>query len=158
MINDANLSKAFVQAALYPPLGIRSYGPFRQSMTLPNHSTTESNNNIITLAMIETTTAYENLDSILETPHLTGVFIGPADLSVSMGYPPSSSPRGPVLERILEICARAHEREKIAGIFCADTETAIRMKKAQFDFISVGIDTCLLANAGKQAVEEVRKE
>jgi len=155
MLNDAAASKALVHAALYPPLGVRSFGPYRQRF-VEDFSLAKSNEDMLVLAMIETAEAYKNLDSILDTPNLSGIYIGPCDLAISMGYPYSCSPSGPVLDAVLDICKRARAKGKIAGIFCLEVETAKRMLKAGFNFISVTTDSYLLTHFGKLAIDEVR--
>src|SRR6202167_2105027 len=84
MINTAADARAFAAAAKFPPVGERSWGPHR-AMTLggvPDMATylREANDHVVTLAMIETRTALENLEAILGTPGIDGLFLGPSDL------------------------------------------------------------------------------
>lgn len=157
MCNDASTCEAFVKGSLYPPLGVRSFGPYRQRFS-PEFSLAKANEEVIILAMIETAEAYKNLDSILDTPNLTGIYIGPCDLAISMGQPYSASPKGVVLETVLDICKRARAKGKMAGIFCLDAETAAFMVKSGFNFVSVTTDSQILTHYGKLAIESVRKE
>src|SRR5580692_9429034 len=88
MINTAADARAFVAAAKYPPMGERSWGPHR-AMTLggvPDMATylREANDNVITLAMIETRTALQNFEAIIGTPGIDGFFLGPSDLSIAL--------------------------------------------------------------------------
>jgi len=156
MVNTPALCQAFVSGALYPPLGVRSFGPYRQSTSIQNFTLEEANKSIITLAMIETQEAYNNLTAILETPNLSGIFIGPNDLAVSMGFPPSSFPSGKVLETVLDIAKRAREQGKLAGIFCANSQGAKFMVESGFNFVSVGMDSSILNNFGKSELEHAR--
>lgn len=72
--------------------------------------------------------AIENLDSILDLPGLDGAFVGPSDLSISLGFPPSGSPTEPVvtkaIDRVLEGCKK---RGKLRFIYCGDKERARQM-------------------------------
>jgi 4-hydroxy-2-oxoheptanedioate aldolase len=158
MVNTATICDAFVKGALYPPQGVRSFGPYRQRLTSENFSLSNSNQSVMTLAMIETAEGYRNLDSILDTPNLGGVFIGPNDLAISMGVPHSASPKGTVLTAALDICKRAHAKGKIAGIFCLDPETAKQMVQSGFDFVSVTTDTYLLSHYGKLVIDFARNK
>ena len=60
-----------------------------------------ANKNIVSFAMVETKEAVENLDAILSVPNLTGIYIGPADMSSSYGLPPKFDVReDPVFSNI----------------------------------------------------------
>ena len=86
MVNSAEEARRFVGACRYPPKGYRSFGPTRVSFYAGSDYAQHANDTVIALAMIETAQAIENLDAILDTPGLDGVYIGPADLSQSLGY------------------------------------------------------------------------
>ena len=88
MINTAADARAFAAAAKYPPVGERSWGPHRATTLagLADQSVylREANDHVITLAMIETRTALGNLDAIVDTPGIDGLFLGPSDLSIAL--------------------------------------------------------------------------
>ena len=81
MINTAADARAFAAAAKYPPVGERSWGPHRVTSLagLADQSVylREANDSVIMLAMIETRTALANLQAIVETPGIDGLFLGP---------------------------------------------------------------------------------
>ena len=85
MINSKKECEEFVSYCNYPPLGQRSFGPMRAQLIYGSDYYDNANDNIISLAMIETKEAVENIDEILSVPHLTGVYIGPGDMSSSYG-------------------------------------------------------------------------
>src|ERR1700693_5593580 len=72
MINTAADARAFAAAAKYPPIGERSWAPPRLTslagLTDQSVYLREANDNVITLAMIETRTALGNLEAIVDTP------------------------------------------------------------------------------------------
>ena len=107
--------------------------------------------------MIETAQAVENLDAILDTPTLDGVYIGPADLSQSLGHQERVDPRHPelvaVIDRILDGCKR---RGLIAGIHVGSTDYAREMVDKGFQFVTILSDGRLLAGAAKQAVDTLK--
>ena len=88
MINTPADARAFAAAAKYPPIGERSWGPHRATTLagLPDQSVylREANDHVVTLAMIETRTALDNLDAIVDTPGIDGLFLGPSDLSIAL--------------------------------------------------------------------------
>ena len=96
MINTAADARAFAASAKYPPVGERSWGPHRATTLagLPDQSVylREANDHIVTLAMIETRTALANLDAIVETPGIDGLFLGPSDLSIALSDGKNSRP------------------------------------------------------------------
>ncbi|MEM9261059.1 MAG: aldolase/citrate lyase family protein, partial [Bacteroidota bacterium] len=85
MIENAEDAAAFVRAAKYPPLGNRSFGPFRASLPHGGNYLKRANTETLCFAMIETAAAANNLTAIAATPGLDGLFIGPFDLSLSVG-------------------------------------------------------------------------
>ena len=88
MINSKEDCERFVSYCYYPPIGQRSFGPMRAQVAYGSEYYQHANKNIVSLAMIETKEAVENLDSILSVPGLTGIYIGPADMSSSYGMKP----------------------------------------------------------------------
>ena len=84
MVSNRKEAEKFVQACQYPPKGYRSFGPIRASIYGGSDYAKHADNEILKLAMIETKEALEKLDEILDTPNLDGIYIGPADLSLSV--------------------------------------------------------------------------
>ena len=88
MINTAADARAFAAAAKFPPIGERSWGPHRATMLAgiadQKDYLANANDNIVTLAMIETRTALANIDAIAATPGIDGLFLGPSDLSIAL--------------------------------------------------------------------------
>jgi len=92
MINTRDECERFVGACRYPPRGYRSFGPVRAQWTYGADYFKNSNDSVITMAMIETKQAVENLEDILTVPGLDSIYIGPNDLAISYGYGPSGVP------------------------------------------------------------------
>ena len=157
MINSAEDAARLVRYALYAPTGERSFGPTRAIMAHgPDYAQT-ANEQIVTLAMVETKQALNELDGIVATSGLTGVYIGPSDLSLSMGYTPKLDPDEPAvvsaIQRILETAKTAGIR---AGIHCLSPAYAREMISMGFDLVTVGSDVRLLTSATAAALEAVR--
>ena len=88
MINNKEECEKFVSYCRYPPLGQRSFGPMRAQLIYGSDYYNYANDQIVTLAMIETKEAVNNLDEILSVENLNGVYIGPADMSIAYGLEP----------------------------------------------------------------------
>ena len=83
MINSKEEAIDFVRASLFPPEGLRSFGPVRAKLTGTYSTLSQTNQEIIRFGMIETQDAIKNLDEIAATKNLTGLYVGPSDLSIS---------------------------------------------------------------------------
>ena len=142
-----------------PPEGRRSYGPHRAAFggaASPAEWTRAQNEHTQTWAMVETSAALDDLDGILAVPGLTGIFIGPNDLGLALGYAPTSAPDGPLLGTIESVLDRAHAAGKRAGIYCAEAEACRRMARRGFDLVSVGGDLGWLRGAASAALARAR--
>ena len=91
--------------------------------------------------MIETRQAVENVEAIVTTPHLGGVYIGPNDLALSLGLPARGDVDEPThlkaVETILTTCKRHHVP---VGIHTSSLEWSKRRLEAGFDFVTIGSD------------------
>lgn len=157
MVNTAEDAENFVRYANYAPRGTRSFGPTRAGMAYGADYWTRANETVITLAMIETTQALDNLDAIVATPNLTGVYIGPSDLSLSMGHTPRLDQDEPaVVEKITHIRETAKKAGLRTGIHCAGTDYAKRMLAEGFDLVTLGSDIRMLTSAYSTAIGEMK--
>ncbi len=149
MINTAADAKAFVAAAKYPPLGERSWGPHRATTLagIPDQKVylKEANALTVALAMIETRAALKNLDLILKTRGIDGVFVGPSDLSINLSNGAALEPVSADVERELARVAKlAKKAGKIAGVYCHSAERARELAERGFQFLAVGSDMAFL--------------
>ncbi|MBF6595708.1 MAG: 2,4-dihydroxyhept-2-ene-1,7-dioic acid aldolase [Thermaceae bacterium] len=157
MINSQAEAEAFVSACRYPPQGYRSYGPTRASLVWGSDYGAKANQTILTLAMIETAQGLEALESILDTPGLDGIFVGPNDLGLATG-------RGAGLDReqadFLEILGRiaqaAHNHGVMPGIYCGSAKYAQRMVTLGYRFIAVSSDARLLSEGARSLVAALK--
>jgi 4-hydroxy-2-oxoheptanedioate aldolase len=157
MINSAEEARRFVGACRYPPKGYRSFGPTRVTLYAGQDYGQHANDTIVTLAMIETKEAVENLDAILGTPGLDGVYIGPADLSQSFGQKPGVDHTDPDIVGIIDgIKDAARARGLVAGIHVASPDYARKVIEKGFQFVAIQSDARLLAMAAKQIVDQVK--
>jgi 4-hydroxy-2-oxoheptanedioate aldolase len=160
MVSNRKEAENFVQACMYPPKGYRSYGPIRGLVYGGPDYADEANNEILKFAMIETKESLDNLDEIMQTPGLDGIYIGPADLSLAIGEKPSfDKPEGdPVYKVIMKILEHAKKNKIVAGIQNAQPEYAEKMIKKGFQLVTIGTDQRFMTAAAKTALSIIRKE
>ncbi len=159
MIEGRGDAEAFVGACRYPPEGYRSYGPFRANLYGGPDYASGANETVVTMAMIETREALEDLDGILAVPGLDAIFVGPSDLGQALGHGPGMDREEPeMVEAIGRIVASAREKGLGAGIFTGSTEYAARMIDEGFNFVNVSSDVRLMAEAASAAVSALREK
>ncbi len=161
MINTRAEAERLVSYVRYPPAGVRSFGPSRALFSAGPGYAAEADDEIICLAMIETGQAYENLEDILATPGLDGVYIGPADLTLGLQgkrYAPGFDRREPeMIEAIKRILHAAHKAGKRAALHNGTPEYAAEAVGWGFDFVTVSNDVRLLAAAADASVRKFRE-
>jgi 4-hydroxy-2-oxoheptanedioate aldolase len=158
MISTADDAAALVAACRYPPGGQRSFGPARAALYGGPDYFTSANEAVLTLAMIETREGLQNVEAILAVPGLDGIYIGPNDLSLALGYAPRNEPDAvDVVEAIERIRSLTVERGLIAGIFCSDGPAAAKRVAQGFDLVTPGNDAALLRAATAQAASQARR-
>ena len=148
MVESGEQARAMVQAARYPQAdgqgGVRGMAGARGSRWghIANYAQ-EANAQVCVLVQVETAVGLENLDAICATPGVDGVFIGPADLSASLGFP-GQTEHPQVLARIEDAIARISRAGKAPGILTTNEDLARRYLEMGVLFICVGLDTNLL--------------
>ncbi len=160
MVNNRRQAEALVSYMRYPPLGTRSFGPTRANVSAGPNYAAEANGQVVCLAMIETAEAVENLEEIVSTPGLDGVYIGPSDLSIGVtnGRLPAGFDREEpeMLDAIKRILDRSKEAGIRAGIHCGKPEYAAKMIEWGFDLVTLLSDARLLAAAASSSVGALR--
>jgi 4-hydroxy-2-oxoheptanedioate aldolase len=155
MINNADEAKKLVHACRYEPDGGRSFGPARGLLYGGPDYYEHANNEIVVFAMIETREGIANLDAILETKGIDGVYIGPNDLSLCLGAKPGSDLSDQrVIDTIALILARAKAHKKFTGIFCGSGAIGAIRRKQGFDLVTLQHEGSLLTHAAKAVVAE----
>ncbi len=158
MVSNRNQAEKFVQACMYPPKGYRSFGPTRGFMYGGNDYADHANDEILKIAMIESKEALNELDKIMKTPDLDGVYIGPSDLSLSIGEKAGfDKPEGhPTYEQTLNILNHAKKNNIVAGIHNATPEYAKKMINIGFQLVSVGSDKIFMSDGAKSIVNKIK--
>ena len=158
MVDTAEQARQLVRATRYAPEGIRGMGSAlaRSSrwQAYPDY-VHEANAQVCLLVQAETVEAMVDLDAIAATPGVDGVFIGPADLSASMGHP--GNPGHPdVQAAIHDGIRRILQAGKAPGILATTEAQAHTWLAAGAVFVAVGIDTMLLASAASDLLARFR--
>ena len=157
MVNNREDAERFVGACRYAPAGYRSFGPTRALIYAGADYPKHANETVLTMAMIETAEALDNLEAIVSVPGLDAVYIGPADLALSLGHTPKFDHTEPeLLEPIERIMTAAKTRGVVPGIHCGSAAYARRMIDLGFQLVTLLSDQRLMAAAAKAMVEETR--
>src|SRR5215469_7634668 len=150
--------EALVSSCRYPPRGSRSMGPNRAVLYGGADYWAHANEEVLLFAMIETRAGVANLADIVSVDGIDGVYVGPGDLSMSMGKPPPTlDPQDPeMLSTIKQICEVTRKHGKIAGVHTDGAKTAVRRFGEGYHFCTLLNDARLMANAASAAVREAR--
>jgi 4-hydroxy-2-oxoheptanedioate aldolase len=157
MINTREDAQRLVAYTNYAPRGTRSFGPIRALLyggaDYPQHA----NETIVRFAMIETRQALDNLDAILSVEGLDAVYIGPSDLSLSLGCRPVfDDVDPPVAQAIDHILERAQAHGVVAGVHNGVPEVARARTQKGFRFVTLSSDARLMAAGAQQMLGALR--
>ncbi|MBK9546916.1 MAG: hypothetical protein IPO51_13935 [Dehalococcoidia bacterium] len=139
MVNSVEEAKQAVAACRYFPQGSRSFGPTRASYYAGTDYFGGANEQIACIPMIETKQAVERLDEILAVPGIDAVYVGPADLSITLGLPPGMANGGAFEEARVLIAKKCAEHGVTAGIH-ANASLAEKHAAAGYRMITISGD------------------
>lgn len=144
LVNNADEAARAVAACLYPPRGVRSFGPSRPGLP---RDIEQLQARASCFVMIETAEGIANAESICAVAGIAGVVVGPADLSISLGLDPlkafSTEQIHPSLARLHAACEL---NDIVLGIFSIGGANAAQWARQGCRLIVVGADAALLAN------------
>ncbi|HET9890591.1 MAG TPA: aldolase/citrate lyase family protein [Mycobacterium sp.] len=152
MIESAEQAAAAVAAARYPPRGVRSVGPLRASLGV-DPADHESRAGVF--AMIETAAALAGIHEICAVDGLTGIYVGPADLAISLGAGVVGATRHPdVLDAIVRIHRAATDAGLLTGIHAGDGKTGHAMAQLGFGMITLAAESQALRRGAAEHLRE----
>ncbi|HTV67877.1 MAG TPA: aldolase/citrate lyase family protein [Rhizobiaceae bacterium] len=156
-VSTAEQACSAVMATRYPPVGQRGVGPGRAAgygYRIPEYLSA-ANNAILLAVQVETADGLANVDAIASTEGIDVIFVGPGDLSVSIGAmgPSGAAKLNKAIETIL---ATAQERDKVAGIFCGRPEDVGKWSGKGASFFILASDGMFLGAASKAAATDAR--
>lgn len=158
MVETKAQAEALVRSIWYPPKGIRGVGSALARASLWNQVDQylhQADDEICLLLQVENLSGLQNLDAIVSTEGVDGIFIGPADLSSSMGH--RGNPTHPEVQAAIQSALQTIKSHgKAAGILYANEAGAKQFIEMGFDFVAVGVDTSLLVSASKNLLQKFK--
>jgi 4-hydroxy-2-oxoheptanedioate aldolase len=154
------MARIVSQAARYHPEGKRGLCSFVRaagySAIPPDEHMATSNEEVLTVIHIEGEAAASQIKVIVETPGIDVIFLGPWDLSQSLGVPgKTKDPKViEVMERVIDACK---ERGIVLGTFVREVEDAQRWIDRGVQYMMLSTDAGLLLRASRERLEALRK-
>ncbi len=156
MVDTAEQAEQVVRACKYPPAGVRGLGTAlaraAQWNRIPDYLH-KANDEICVIVQIETVTAVKNIDAISAVEGVDAVFIGPSDLSASMGFI-GQQDHPEVVETVCQGIKSINSAGKQAGVLAVTKDLVKVYSDAGAKFIGVGVDTALFSNVTKKLAAE----
>jgi 4-hydroxy-2-oxoheptanedioate aldolase len=162
MVNTADEARAVVRAAMYPPMGERGLNamsrPVRYGADFGPGYFEQANDRCLVTILIETKTAVDNIEEIVEVEGIDVVYLGPTDLSISLGVP------GEVFHALVqESSKKVREAARRRGVATANViynpfdrgEIESRMEEG-YGLLSVFLDVQLFRQSCERLHDEVR--
>jgi 4-hydroxy-2-oxoheptanedioate aldolase len=159
MVNNREEAESAVAACRYPPQGNRSFGPLRASIYAGAGYAQEANSELACIVMIETEEALQNLDDIMSTPGVDGVYIGPADLAYALGLVPTGDNNDPLhVETVTKIFETAKKHGIGAGIHTGSLEYSKRYLEQGFNMVTLGQDVGFMTRMARKELAQARND
>lgn len=156
MVNNASDAEAAVRAAKYAPRGDRSYGPTRARLVGSSADIGETNRSTIVIPMIETIEAIGNVASIAAIDGIDALYVGPSDLSITLGLSPANDQSDPRFAAALSSVLEAARTTGVAPAIHADAQLAALRSEQGFAMVTVVTDTQAIAAGALQALAAAR--
>lgn len=157
MVNSREDAETAVAACRYAPEGVRSFGPVRAGMLIGDDAPA-ANRRVMCFVMIESVRAVESADAICSTAGLDGVYIGPADLAVSMCgslAAMGSREHGDAIETVRRACDR---HRIVPGIHTGGGMAARKYAEAGFRMCTLSTDASLLRSSATAELSIAREQ
>jgi 2-keto-3-deoxy-L-rhamnonate aldolase RhmA len=160
MVNTAEEAKKVIQHAKYPPMGKRGAALRRPHNLYKKVDAAEylkqANKNTFIAVQAETTESIENIDEIAAVEGVDCIFVGPFDLSISLGIPGQINHPLEV-EAVEKIAKTCKKHRKTAGILMFDQELLAKWINKDFRFAVYSSDITMLADAASNAVKQLKE-
>ncbi|WP_370500960.1 HpcH/HpaI aldolase/citrate lyase family protein [Mycolicibacterium sp. jd] len=139
MVESAAQAAAAVAATRYAPDGVRSFGPLRASLGI-EPAALQARASVF--AMVETARGLAAIDEICRVEGLTGIYVGPADLAISLGHGPTEAwTRPDVLDAMQHIQRTATQAGLVAGIHANTGTIGNAMAQNGFQMITLASES-----------------
>jgi len=158
-IETAEEAERAVRAVKYPPMGTRGLGTNTghddYAVKPAAEFTSEMNQDLMVIAQLETEKGWAHRDEIFSVPGIDATFIGPNDLSLSLGLPGQlQHPR--VLSAMEDIFQSARDHGVAPGIHAFDVERAVQFINMGATFLAYSSEMSLYLKASREGLEEIR--
>lgn len=144
MVNSVDEARAAVAACRYAPTGSRSYGPTRAALYAGADYFEHADAEIACIPMIETKRALDSLEDILAVPGIDAVYVGPADMSITLGLQPRMDNGGAFEDARQRIAAACLKRNIAPGIH-GNASLAAGHAAAGYRMITITSDIAAIA-------------
>lgn len=156
-VQDEHEAARAVAATRYPPLGVRGMAGMNRGSrfgTAPDHFTS-ANDRMGVIVQLETPQALARLEAIAQVPGVDAIFIGPADLSGTMGWP-GQLDHPDVEAAMVEAARRAHAVGSHVGTVVGTVERVQRFRDAGYDYVGLASELGLFMRAATDALKVLR--
>lgn len=157
-VQNAEEAKAAVRATRYAPEGIRGMGGSTRAANFGRTAdyVSRAAEELCLLVQVETAEALDHIEAIAAIDGIDGIFIGPADLSASLGY--AGKARHPVVDQTIDdAIRRIRACGKAPGILMVDEQRARECLELGAQFIAVALDTIVLRDGIDAAAARFRE-
>ena len=159
MVNTKEEAEQAVRYSKYPPIGDRGIGAGRAVLFGAGAADYEdyyaqANDEVLVIVQIEHYTAVENIEEILSVPNIDIAFVGPYDLSTSMGL--QGQLNHPEIQKSCKKVIEACEKHNVIPGIMTWTDGIEQHRNMGFKFLLGGIDGAILYNGVKQLVNEFK--
>jgi len=158
-VNSKEEAEDAVKAMKYPTKGIRGVAGSPRASHFGNKSIEyfkSADDEIVLMTAVETGTAVENLDEILQVPEIDGIFIGPADLATNMGYMADAS-QPEVQKAIRTIEEKVNATDKFLSTVAGSWEDAQAKYERGYNLLMMMSDTTTLGKVARNLVGDFTK-
>ncbi|MDR7077333.1 4-hydroxy-2-oxoheptanedioate aldolase [Neobacillus niacini] len=159
-VDTADMAKKVVEASRYRPIGRRglSFSTRAAQYTIKdkNQHIIDSIEKQLVTVQIESKEAVENVEKIAAVEGIDVLFLGPGDLSNSLGVPGQLN-HPLVQEAMIRLCKAAEENGKVAGTFVGNQEQALRAFEAGVRYLVFDNDVAFFAKGAQSVLEELKK-
>lgn len=154
-IETAEDARAAANAARFDPIGERGLSQYvRAGNYVGGRDYTDvQNKETLVIVHIEGQKGVENLDAILAVEGIDCVFLGPYDLSQSLGIP-GQVRHEDVEELMADVCERAQAHDTIVGTFADDPEMAHQWIDVGTQYIALSVDVAILHRAVNDLISQ----
>jgi 4-hydroxy-2-oxoheptanedioate aldolase len=143
LIESAAQAAAAAAAVRYPPVGARSWGPLAQYWGHPELTVGQADPHVVCGVMVETRHGLDHVEEIAATPGVDMIFVGPNDLSLSLGTTPADLIAGRHGE-LATIVAACRANDVIPGAYAGTSERTARLAELGFEVLAATTDRALL--------------